>query len=169
MGGRGNGPPEAYPWSMRIRLVCLVPLLLTGCGLAVVRGPEDRVLDQAREIHAVAGHRCKRDGSVVRCDPDDPQRSPLLISAGPNLVGLATYADAKPAFGRSCAELAPAMRAAPPPDGCKVDCAATKDGSDRLLIVGFVPIPEGGMSDADSERGVDAFMKDATAYMAKLK
>ena len=156
-----------YSPTMHLRALAWIPLL-TGCGLAVVRGPESTVLAQAKEIHVVAGHACKTEGNVVRCDADDPKRNPLLISSGPSSLGFATYADTQPTFGRSCAELAPAMKALPQPAGTKIDCADTKDGSDRLLIVGFLPIPEGGMSDADFESGVTAFMQDANAYLAAL-
>jgi len=144
-------------------------LFLTGCGLAIVRGPEANVLAQAQEIHVVAGHRCATDGNVVHCDEGDPKRNPLLISGGPNAVGFATYADAQPTFSRTCGELALAIHGVPQPAGYKADCMVTKEGVDRLLIVSLFPIPEGGMSDADFEGAVSTFMADANGYIAKLR
>lgn len=148
-------------------LVVCAPFLLVGCGLAVVRGPEATVLSQAREIHTMAGHECVADGNVVRCD--EHKAFPLLISAGEDHIGLATFADAKPTFNHTCEEMAGAMKSHPAPEGFKTDCEPTKDGSDRLLIVGFLPIPEGGMTDGDFEGAVTAFTKDAQGYIAALK
>ncbi|CAN5499280.1 hypothetical protein BH09MYX1_BH09MYX1_54750 [soil metagenome] len=153
----------------KLALVASSAILVSACGLAIVRGPEDQVLAQAQEIHATAGHRCVKQTETVLCDEGDSKRNPLLISAGPNTVGLATYTDAKATFEKTCAELAPSIASGPKPGGYQIDCAPTKDGVDRLLIIALFPIPEGGMTDADFEAGVAAFMKDADSYVVYLK
>jgi hypothetical protein len=154
----------------RVVVAVVVLGLVSGCGLAIVRGPANQVMSQASEIHTAAGHHCTSDGSAIHCDEGDPKRNPLLLTAsGETMMGIATYADTKSTFGHTCAEMAPAVAASRKPDLFAVDCAITKDGIDRLLLLAPLPIPEGGMADSSFEAGIDAFMKDANAYIENLK
>ncbi len=147
----------------------MLGMFTAGCGLGIMRGPNDRVLAEAQEVFTASGHSCRTQGESIVCDERSPSKQPLLISTGGTALGFATYVDTQPAFGQSCASLAPSVEATTRSLDLKVDCTMTSDKVDRLLILGAAPIPSDGMTAEECDEAATSFLTTSHDWVERLK
>jgi hypothetical protein len=159
---------------MRLSLWGLAAFVLAGCGGAadgVARGASRTVVSQAVSTYEAAGHSCHVQGNVAVCDLGIAGRDMLVIGydEGKAALGFATAAPTQ-ALGKDCAQLTAALQNAPRPSWMTVRCDFADDAKKipAVLVSGTTPVPERGLSRAEFNQLVSAFLVDAEHYLANV-
>jgi hypothetical protein len=147
-------------------------LLAIGCGGGadgVARGPSRVVVSQAVATYEAAGHSCKIQGNIAVCDLSVPGRDMIVIGydESKGMIGFATAAPTQQ-LGKDCAQLAPALQTAPRPPWMTVRCDFADDQKKipAILVSGTTNVPEKGLSRAEFNQLVSAFLVEAEHYLA---
>lgn len=149
-------------------------LVVGGCGGGadgVSRGPARSVVSQAVTTYEAAGHSCRLQGNVAICDLGVAGRDMLVIGydEGKGVLGFATAAPTQ-ALGKDCPQLTPALQNAPRPQWMTVRCDFADDAKKipAIVVSGTTPVPEKGLSRAEFNQLVSAFLVDAEHYLANV-
>jgi len=149
-------------------------LLVAGCAgtvEGVARGPSRAVVSQAIATYEAAGHTCRTQGAVAVCDLAVPGRDMIVIGydEAKATLGFATAAPTE-ALGKTCAQLAPALQSALRPAWMTVRCDFADDAKKvpAILVSGTSAIPEHGLSRAEFNQLIAAFLIEAERYLANV-
>lgn len=151
----------------------VVALVVVGCGggEGVARGPSRMVVSQAVSTYEAAGHNCNMQGNVAVCDLGVAGRDMLVIGydEGKGVLGFATAAPTQ-ALGKDCTQLTPALQNAARPPWMTVRCDFADDAKKipAVVVSGTTPVPERGLSRAEFNQLVSAFLVDAEHYLANV-
>jgi hypothetical protein len=151
----------------------IAAVVLAGCGggEGVSRGPSRTVVSQAVTTYEAAGHSCHVQGNVAVCDLGVPGRDMLVIGydEGKGVLGFATAAPTQ-ALGKDCPQLTPALQNAARPAWMTVRCDFADDAKKipAIVVSGTTQVPERGLSRAEFNQLVSAFLVDAEHYLANV-